>query len=299
MRRVRSENGGRLLSRSFIKGLIAGLVLLTSLTVCPYLLSSPADLLTGKTVSLVSAANAFFSSLRSWVDGFIRPGRLTRETRRLRKMVIELEKERIRLRELEEENMRLRRLVRMAGKVPEPCRTARVIAVGGSNWFRTAVVDAGAAEGCQLGSPVVDCWGVVGRLLRVHPHHSVILLATDKRSVVGVALEDHPGIYGFVKGDGRFGAVLENLSRFAVPRKGERLTTSGLGEIFPKGIPVGVVDEVDSSSRRTVIRVRLSARINDLQEVLIVTGYPRKTGPELLMPRLATGTLRSRSSIGR
>ncbi|MCS7223892.1 MAG: rod shape-determining protein MreC [Armatimonadetes bacterium] len=289
MHKERPPQEATIVSRFFKKGIAVGLLLLIALTVGPSLLSAPADLLVRKSVGLTASGAAAFGTIKTWITGLTKPHQLAREAQKARRHTLRYMAQKYHLRELEEENRRLRRLLRMAETAPKPYLTARVMAVGGSNWFRTAVISTGEVEGCQGGSPVLDGHGVVGRLLDVNRHHSVVLLITDRRSAVGVALKNHPGVYGIVKGDGRDGAVLENLSRLVLPREGEELITSGLGGVFPKGLPVGKVAKVDPSSGRLRVSVQIAARLNDLQEVLVLTGYPRLPGPALLTPRLAIG----------
>jgi rod shape-determining protein MreC len=162
----------------------------------------------------------------------------------------------IRVRELEMAVARLSEKARSADRMtsllrfsPEPSwekRGARVIGqhLGPNAILETLLIDLGTAHGIRANDPVISPRGVVGRIVKPGLHFSSVLLLSDATSRIPV-----------ITGDGRVPAILQGQGPGAflevkfIPRNdpvspGELLLSSGLGGVFPKGIPVARVVEV-------------------------------------------------------
>lgn len=173
-------------------------------------------------------------------------GRAAREEQ-LQKQIRQLEGEVARLQEFRAESERLRRLLDFREKTRDRYElvAADVIGRDPGNWFGTVAVDRGAADGVGPDMPVLLPEGLVGRVLRVSQHTSEVLLLTDPRSSVGgtVQVTRTPGVLrGVVNGFGQL--RMTYLVKDAPVEKGQMVVTSGLGGIFPGGIPVGKIVSV-------------------------------------------------------
>lgn len=173
-------------------------------------------------------------------------GRAAREEQ-LQKQIRQLEGEVARLQEFRAESERLRRLLDFREKTRDryELMAADVIGRDPGNWFGTIAVDRGAADGVGPDMPVLLPEGLVGRVLRVSQHTSEVLLLTDPRSSVGgtVQVTRTPGVLrGVVNGFGQL--RMTYLVKDAPVEKGQVVVTSGLGGIFPGGIPVGKIVSV-------------------------------------------------------
>lgn len=124
---------------------------------------------------------------------------------------------------------------------------ARIIGqrLGPAGALETVLVDRGEEEGLSLDAPAVTPSGVLGRILRLSPHFSTVLLLDDPNSRVAVIGREHRAI-AILAGQGPG----EPLALLYVPVSstlsvGEILVTSGLDGIFPKGLPVARVTKVE------------------------------------------------------
>lgn len=124
-----------------------------------------------------------------------------------------------------------------------PTSTARVVAGPLSNFSHDIQIDKGSSDGLEVGMPVVNGAGLIGRLVQVTRHHSTVQLLTDPEFAVGVRLVPD-GAPGTARGTGAGEnlAVDTGLEATARVDKGTALTTSGADRsAFPGSIPVGAV----------------------------------------------------------
>ncbi len=124
-----------------------------------------------------------------------------------------------------------------------PTSTARVVAGPLSNFSHTIEIDKGSGDGFEVGMPVVNGAGLVGRLVQVTARHSSVQLLTDPELAVGVRLVPD-GAPGTARGTGAGEnlAVDTGLEATAKVDQGAALTTSGADRsAFPGSIPVGSV----------------------------------------------------------
>lgn len=162
---------------------------------------------------------------------------------------------------------------------------ARVIATGPGGGFEwTVTVDVGSRERVIAGQTVTDGAGLVGRVLSVHQTTSVILLAADPASGVGVR-DARTGELLLTTGRGSDGLSASPLgdttpdSTTAV-RAGDQLVTGPAGgTTYAPGIAVGTVTAVSTGQNgTTTAQVRPTAGLRTLDLVGIVL-LPAGTGP--------------------
>lgn len=182
--------------------------------------------------------------------------------------------------ETERENALLREAVAWSKKIPWKVRLARVLTRDPANWWRTLQIDLGENAGVAKNMPVITAQGLIGRVQSVGPTSSRVTLISDPNCPVS-AVVDNPG--GRDTGTIRAGesSVLDEsiveltyLSRNSQVIPGQKVFTSGLGGIFPKAIPIGVITETNSVGYGLYLeaRVKLYANLRDLEEVWVL--YP-------------------------
>jgi rod shape-determining protein MreC len=198
-------------------------------------------------------------------------GQLRLENRRLREDVERLSSEVGRLREQAQATQRLERLMEFRKQIPGRAIGARVIGRDSTRWFAVILVDRGSDDGIRRNAPVLAAEGLVGRVLTVTPTTAQILLVTDPRSAVGVLLQKSRDA-GVVEGQGDGALHLKYVARSQEIAPGEVLVTSGLGGVFPRGVPVGIVTDVvrEPGGLYQEARVRPIAGLRQLEEVLVI-----------------------------
>ena len=153
---------------------------------------------------------------------------------------------------------------------------ARVIGYGpGAGFDWTVTLDAGTSSGVHVGQTVTDGLGLVGRVLHADADTSVVLLAADPGSGVGVR-DLRTGEIGVATGQGTGGFAFTPLSPDAIVKVGDRLETGPLhSSTFVAGISVGVVTSVRTSADGTVqatIQPTVALTALDLVGVIVHPG---------------------------
>jgi rod shape-determining protein MreC len=188
----------------------------------------------------------------------------------------QLEQERQRALEAE----RLREILDLQRSLPLDTLAAEVVARDGLPWFRTLTVDKGLEAGVALNAAVLAPTGVLGRVIQVGPRASRVQLLLDRDSGVGVLIE-RTRVTGIVSGQvgleevGRTELLMKYVSSLADVVAGDRVLTSGLDRIYPKGLVVGRVRSVGPSAGlfKEVV-VMPSARFDQVEQVLVLKQRP-------------------------
>lgn len=210
-----------------------------------------------------------------------RLGELASDNRRLSERIQELEAERNRLLEVEATNRRLRELLAFQPQLASTSLTASVIGSSASTWFRSLTLDKGEADGVVKKMAVVSPAGVVGQVVEVTSHSAKVLLLTDPHSGVDVIVQRNRA-RGIVAGSLDNGPVMKYVTRSEDIEIGDRLITSGVDGIFPKGLFVGTVANVQKKNFGLFqfVDVGLAVDSSKVEEVLLVSGQeaPSKGG---------------------
>ena len=153
---------------------------------------------------------------------------------------------------------------------------AQVIGSSGSSQSRTVYIDKGKNDGLDTGMPVITSDGVVGKIWQVYSSTSQVLLLDDQSSGVGAILETSR-LQGVLRGKPSGDVILEKIMADEQVQPGEKVLTSGGDQIFPKGLAIGSVMKVSRSADSFLtIRVRPSADLSKLEEVLVITQREQK-----------------------
>jgi rod shape-determining protein MreC len=193
------------------------------------------------------------------------------ENEKLRKRIQQLEVERNRLLEAEVTNRRLQQLLDFRSHLPSGSVTASIIANSASSFFKSCLLDKGSVDGVGKGMAVVTPLGAVGQVVAVTARTAKVLLLTDANSGIDVLVQ-RTRARGIVSGSLDNGTVMKYVKRSEDIQEGDRLVTSGLDGVFPKGIMVGTVIKVRKQSLGLfqVIEILPAVRLAGTEEVLIV-----------------------------
>lgn len=192
--------------------------------------------------------------------------------------VVELEGELSRLEELEKQNQRLKGLAKFTDENKDIVVTgAHVIAKNPGNWFNTITIDRGEKHGVEVNMAVVTHEGLVGRVIEVADTWSKVRTIVDGKSAVsGIVQRNRDN--GLLKGNNSLGSEDGMCRMVYLPEDsnitpGDIILTSGLGEIFPKGLYIGKVEKVlkDKGELYKTAIVKPGVDFQRLEEVLVVT----------------------------
>ncbi|MGV3740400.1 MAG: rod shape-determining protein MreC [Gammaproteobacteria bacterium] len=213
-------------------------------------------------VRIVAWSHSLMSSKKELVD----------ENMQLRYQQTVLEAKLQKFLALRDENSELKSLLSASSSAPMRSTAARILAVDTTNSRQIIVISKGSRDGVSRGQAVLDARGVMGQIIDVGLMTSTVLLISDSKCAVPV-LNQRTGERAIVVGTNYIGRLaLVNLPKTSSVAVGDLLVTSGLGDHYPEGYPVGVVEEVQNTSGEDFIKVLVSpvARLNRSRLVLLV-----------------------------
>ena len=222
--------------------ILAGLISLTS---------DPRSVATGPEVVLrevVAPVQTVFATVSRWgrelfltLDSF---GELREENMRLRQEVAALQAQVREYEQLGRENERLREILGLRMRLPYTTVVAQVVARSAEHWFSTATINRGSDDGLRPGLAVINAQGVVGHVESVTPNTARVLLLTDPKSAIGGMIEgsEIPVLVEGTSDPSGRRAIVRPLVHGAPLKPGDTVVTSGLSQIFPRGLLIGTVE---------------------------------------------------------
>jgi len=218
--------------------------------------------------------SSYFSNLfASWEENRY----VKEEYRRLKDLAVELQGQLVDKDELANENERLKALMDFKDDNPDlTVYGARVIGKSPGNWFNTLTIDRGSEDGVAVDMAVVTDNGLVGRVIEVGGGWAKVLSIIDSQSAVS-AIAQRSRDNGTLQGDttlydGKGLCRMVYLPQDATVREGDIVITSGLGDIFPKGLPIGIIVGVANEPfavYRTAL-IQPGVDFEHLEEVLVI-----------------------------
>lgn len=175
-----------------------------------------------------------------------RMAELSRQNDQYREEIDRLQSEIARLRELEVENRDLRNLLGLKQRAGTgELVPVRVIARDPSPFVQAITVDRGSDDGVKEGMTIITWRGVVGRVSRVGPNSSKVLLITDtSSSISGRVQSSDARVTGIIRGRPEGGLVMQRIPQEESLQMGETVVTSDFGGLLPEGLVVGQIVQV-------------------------------------------------------
>lgn len=177
---------------------------------------------------------------------------------------------------------RLQQLVSFQQRYIYKTLAVQVIGTSGTEQSRLFYIDKGADARLERDMAVVTADGIVGKVRDVFPHSAQVLMINDQSSGAGVILET-TRIRGILRGNAVGQPQIVGLMADSRITPGERVLTAGGDDIFPRGLPVGVVDRVipdpDQDGFIKVI-IKPAAHLDRLDEALVITSVQPRFSPD-------------------
>jgi len=219
-----------------------------------YLISGPTQLIDYLRIIFSTHDNLIKENLRLKTDQLLQRSQLQR------------------LLAIESENNYLKALLQSSKQVQGKTLIAELLAVNSEPFIHQIVLNKGTRDGVYNGQPVLDASGVMGQVMQAGPITSRVLLINDPRSGIGVQSVRN-GMRAIVMGDSYTGKLrLMYVPKTADIKEGDIFITSGLGDRFPEGYPVGKVLSVskDPTDQFAIIYLQASAHLDSSRQVLLV-----------------------------
>jgi len=181
-------------------------------------------------------------------------------------------------RALAEQSRTLQQLLDLRESVKLSTMAAAVIAGGASPEFRTITIDKGTGDGIAPDMAVISPVGVVGRIVLPTPRAAKVQLLIDRDAAAG-AIVERSRAQGVLVGTGTERLRLDHVPGTAEIKVGDRVVTSGIEGIYPKGFAIG---QIESFERRagefTAVMIRPAVDFSNLEVVLVVVTAPPAEG---------------------
>ncbi len=223
--------------------------------------------------SPVRLVGSFVSSPVSGVGNVV--GNLTADSATLSELEEEneqLKAQVAKLSEYEQQATTLTELLQLRNQYSLTSTAARVTGQSSDSWTSTITIDKGSAAGIAVGMPVTSANGVIGQVSECGPSSATVRLVTDENSGVSAMVQSSRAqgqVVGSPDGSLRM-TLVRSDQKVAV---GDTIVTSGLGGVYPKGLPIGTVTNVTKTSGSMYydITVEPLTVIDNLEEVLVIT----------------------------
>ncbi len=213
------------------------------------------------------------SGLRGMWSNYLDLRHVREQNQELRERVSRLQLEQAALLEDARQGQRLQALLAFKEHYIYSTVAAQVIGTSGTDQSRILYIDKGAKDGLKPDMAVITPDGIVGKVKDVYAHTSQVLLVSDQTSGAGVLLES-TRLRGVLRGNALGQPQIINMLPDERVKPGERVVTSGGDQIYPRGLPVGVVDQVvpDTSNPPYMdILIKPAANLGHLEELLVIT----------------------------
>lgn len=202
---------------------------------------------------------------------------VAKENERLRKELSFSVEKNNQCREIELSNLRLLNFLNFRKTFDRNVLSAEVIGKDPSPWFKTIIIDKGTVDGVEKGFPVVLPEGIVGQVINVSNNYSKVLLIVDWNSAVD-GLVQRTRARGIIKGCAPNQCFFKYALRKHDIQTGDIIVSSGLDQVYPKGLRLGHVSEIVKNSSGIFQDVSVTPFVDfeKLEEVMVVMNPPAK-----------------------
>jgi rod shape-determining protein MreC len=222
------------------------------------------------------AVNSPSAAWRWLEESFATRETLQKEVASLRNQLRDQQLVTMRQAALQQENATLRGLNAALPEVIEKRLVGEVVSVEGSTLRQRLIVNRGGNDNVHRAQPVITGEGVLGQVFRIGPFSAEVILITDAEHALPVQVL-RSGVRTIALGTGRSTSLdLPYVPQNYDVKVGDLLVTSGLGRVFPYGLPVGRVTKVtrDPAEPLASIQAEPIAKIDSEREVLFIWARP-------------------------
>ena len=186
--------------------------------------------------------------------------------------VDELRARNVELEEAADSVERLQALLDLKDSNDLQSQSARIISGSTDSWNNTVTLDKGTSSGLAAGMPVTSSSGVIGQIVSCGATSSVVRLLVDENSSISAMVQSSRA-HGMLTGSATGEVSLSLVRTSQEVSVGDVVVTSGLGGVFPKGLPIGQVVSVENNpgDLSLDIVVDLFAKAETSEEVLVIT----------------------------
>lgn len=219
---------------------------------------------------LRAAAITSFGTVQSGISAIPNVFEIEKENKILRENNIKLANEIASLKESKLENIRLTRLMNFKEKNALGVVSGKIINKSLIQTRNTITLNVGESDSVAINMPVITDAGLVGRIVSVSKNYSIAQILYNKEMRITVKVQRNR-IDGILSYDGVSNLMLNNIQKSADVNVGDVIITSDYSNIYPPGIPIGVVSEtgnLDNLFKKVIVAPSVDFSI--LEEVFVL-----------------------------
>jgi rod shape-determining protein MreC len=225
----------------------------------------------GTMAEVQRVATGGIGEARGFWQNYLNLREIGQENESLKQRISQLEVALQRERALAGQTRVLQEMLDLKAETPFSTTPAMVIASGASPDFRTMTLDKGSSQGLKTDMAVLAPAGVVGRVILPTPRAAKVQLIID-RNAAAAGLIERSRAQGVVIGTGSDRMRLEYVPGTADMKVGDRVVTSGMDGIYPKGFVIGQIESIERSAGEfSNVLIRPAVNLSALETVLVVT----------------------------
>lgn len=222
--------------------------------------------------SLLSSPLKLCEGVSYQAKQFARFEDLVEENKRLKDRINKLNGQLVQWQETLRENQRLRSLLSLPQRNTLRAQAALVIGKDSSNWTKTIMINRGSRDGVKCGMPVVLGAALAGKVIEAHPFVSKVALLVDFNSKTPAKIQSSRE-EGVVFGTFETGRNICKIKYIQEVTIGDKVISSGLGGVYPKGLLIGEVIAVGEEKDKLykVAEIHPAIDFAGLEEVMVIT----------------------------
>lgn len=220
---------------------------------------------------VLSPSLGLISDVSASAKEFLSFQNITEENKQLNKKIIQLNEQLLRLEEAALENERLRELLALPQKKSYKTTTALVIGKDSSNWTKTVLINQGSSAGIEKGMTVTQGANLAGKVSEVSKSTSKVMLLIDFNSKIPAKIK-RTREEGIVFGDFAVKGSLCRIKYIHQVAIGDQVISSGLGGVYPKGLLIGKISEINQEKHKLykVAEIEPAIDFSKLEEVVVI-----------------------------
>ncbi len=207
------------------------------------------------------------------------------ENQRLKQEIQQLQGEQNRLREQAILAREFQILSMYQKTAPLSSIPARIIGRNLSNWYKAMVINKGTRDGIHAEMGVITNAGVVGRVVRVNPTTSIVLLLSDPNVAIPGMIQTSRD-EGIIQGTPQGNIHMKYLPPLSPVHVGDVVVTSGLTDDFPRGLHIGHIQQVTKAATDLFQSGEITPVVDfsKLEGVLVITSFQPTVSAESSPP---------------
>lgn len=234
-------------------------------------------------------------SLSSLWENYLVIVNTSKENTVLKKQISRLESDITTMEEVRKENLRLKRLLNYSDEMSHERVMAQVVGWDSANEFKVIRLNKGKNHGVKVMAPVITDHGLVGYVYRVTDNYADVLTILDQNNRVDVIVE-RSRTHGIVEGVINFKCALKYIMRNEPVEVGDKLITAGVGGIYPKGVKVGMITNIDKENFGMTLSIEVvpSVDFDKLEEVLVLIPVDTASTANVVIPATAPANVEAK-----